>query len=101
MAYREGRCIGATPIYKVYVNDIMDLNILYPKYRDQVMSKDPNKNLRINIKPTEKLTVDFALKGDKIRLHLCSGAGDLGEIFQLNTVKEGDFKKNIQPTPML
>ncbi|MBQ7256351.1 MAG: hypothetical protein IJS60_01485 [Abditibacteriota bacterium] len=95
VAYEEGRCIGATPIYKVYVNDIMDLNIIYPKYRDQVMSKDPNKNLRINIRPLEKLTVDFSLKGDKKTLFSKKYTANPNAVtnitYNLEKLKVGDY----------
>ena len=65
VAYVGERCVGSTPIYNVNVNDVLSYDIIYPKYRDQVMSKDPNKNLRINLMASEKLSVDFSLKGER------------------------------------
>ncbi|MBQ7256412.1 MAG: hypothetical protein IJS60_01795 [Abditibacteriota bacterium] len=65
VAFNGDTCVGFTPIYKVRINDLYSMDIIYPKYRDQVMSKDPNKNLRINLTATEPLTALFSLKSDK------------------------------------
>ncbi|MBQ7256162.1 MAG: hypothetical protein IJS60_00525 [Abditibacteriota bacterium] len=64
VAYDGDRCIGSTPIYNINVNDALSLDVIYPRYRDQVMSKDPNKKLRINVSSEKKYMVDFLIKGN-------------------------------------